>query len=189
MKKMLWAIVLVWCFTPWMPSQAVADDTIYCPTDRAQLQARCDRNGQDMRRLEPKIQNRERTFQDSNNVFFDTALNKKYVMMTRQQLANFISATYGSRNKYAFEKRFNDAINTSNQRRADLLGFGGDLAQAKHKLQQMYIFKSQCCQSALSTGGSQYGNTPPPGRNPPGPGPGGGGNSIRLLDKTAPSSR
>ena len=184
--KTLWVALILVSF----PLVSAADDTIYCPQDKATLVARCRQVGEDMRSLEPRINRMENGLNNPNLFVFEKinfhrnqngyyraanswvnfktvrsiTYNKEYVLMTSGELVDYLRSTYGTKNS---RNKYKVALHYSNQNKNQLLSPGGDMAQAKHTLQQLFIFKAQCCGSTASP--SYEGVQPRQGSgNPPG---------------------
>ena len=54
MKRVLMVLILIA-----LPTISLADDTIYCPTDKNALRAGCDRVAADIRNYEPQLKRSE----------------------------------------------------------------------------------------------------------------------------------
>lgn len=158
MKRFMFIFLLIV-----IPNIAQSDDTIHCPTDPGALQANCNRVSEAIRYYEPQLNRSEQTLRNPNNYFFvsdktgyyrfdgtwvnfgwtyvDKALNKRYVAMNRQQLTDYMRCTYRGQ----WYPRYREAINRSHQRRNELLSSGGTYEKWKHYIQQLYLFRAQCC--------------------------------------------
>jgi hypothetical protein len=158
MKRVLMVLILIA-----LPMISQADDTIHCPNDKNALQAGCDRVAADIRNYEPQLKRSEQTLNNPNNLFFfsnktgyyrtdgsyvkfpwlyhDKALNRNYVGMNPAQLRDYMWSTY--RNSWSINYR--QALDQSPTRRNELLSPDSSYGKWKHYVQQLYIYRAQCC--------------------------------------------
>ena len=158
MKQFIFIFLLIL-----IPNIAQSDDTISCPTDQKALQTNCYRVNESIRYYEPQVNRSEQILRNPNNYFFvsdkagyyrpdgtwvnfgwtylDKAMNKRYVAMDRQQLADYMRSTYRGQ----WYPRYREAISRSYQRRNELLSSGGSYEKWRHYVQQLYLYRAQCC--------------------------------------------